>query len=221
MCFHLSLVAWEYHRVRPKWFLHLWYVWHKLCTYLAPIITPKSPRSYIRCVQNISVSMVCLGQTVHRACFKISTIPKQTETSFHLSYITYEYHQVRQKWFLSLEYVWRKMCTYVAPKLTPSPNEPKQDLTWPMSPRDPSGVSKMISEPMVHLAQPTHLSYTQFQTDWNKIPQDPRYLAVPLGASKPISEPMVHLAQTMHLSCTDNNTISKWTKTRFDITHVT
>jgi hypothetical protein len=36
-----------------------------------------------------------------------------------------------------------------------------------------------------------------------------------------ISEPMVCLAQTVHISCTDTNTISKWTKTRFHMTHVT
>jgi hypothetical protein len=32
---------------------------------------------------------------------------------------------------------------------------------------------------------------------------------------------MVRLAQTVHLSCTNTNTISKQTKTRFDMTHVT
>jgi hypothetical protein len=32
---------------------------------------------------------------------------------------------------------------------------------------------------------------------------------------------MVRLMQTMHLSCTDTNTISKWTKTRFHMTHAT
>jgi hypothetical protein len=36
-----------------------------------------------------------------------------------------------------------------------------------------------------------------------------------------ISELAVCLAQTMHLSCTDTNTVSKWTKTRFHMTHVT
>jgi hypothetical protein len=32
---------------------------------------------------------------------------------------------------------------------------------------------------------------------------------------------MVRLAQTMHLSCTDTNTVSKWTKIEFDMTHIT
>jgi hypothetical protein len=35
--------------------------------------------------------MVCLGQTVHQSCLKISTISKRTEMSFHLSLITKVY----------------------------------------------------------------------------------------------------------------------------------
>jgi hypothetical protein len=34
-------------------------------------------------------------------------------------------------------------------------------------------------------------------------------------------EPMECLAQTMHLSCTGTDTVSKWTKMRFHMTHVT
>jgi hypothetical protein len=33
--FHLTHVALEFHRVRPKWLPSLWCIWHKLCTYLA------------------------------------------------------------------------------------------------------------------------------------------------------------------------------------------
>jgi hypothetical protein len=39
--------------------------------------------------------------------------------------------------------------------------------------------------------------------------------------SKMIFEPMVRSAQTVHLSCIDANTVSKWSKTRFDMNHVT
>jgi hypothetical protein len=44
--FHLTLIAQEYHRVRRKWFLSLWYVWRKLCNYLAPTLTlyPNKPK---------------------------------------------------------------------------------------------------------------------------------------------------------------------------------
>ena len=41
--------------------------------------------------------LVCLAQTMHISCVKISTISKRTEMSFHLSLITYEYHQVDPK----------------------------------------------------------------------------------------------------------------------------
>jgi hypothetical protein len=72
-------------------------------------------------------------------------------------------------------------------------------------PQDPrlqlvlSGVSKMIFE----------------------LPLVPRLLGVPSAVSKTISKPLVYLLQTVHLSCTDNDTISKWTKMRFHMTHVT
>jgi hypothetical protein len=36
-----------------------------------------------------------------------------------------------------------------------------------------------------------------------------------------ISEPVVRLAQNMQLSRTDANNVSKWTKMRFNMAHVT
>jgi hypothetical protein len=63
--FHLSLITKEYHRVRPKRFLSLGYIRCKPCTYLASrfAVSPNelnqastwasSPRSTIRCVQNV------------------------------------------------------------------------------------------------------------------------------------------------------------------------
>jgi hypothetical protein len=60
-----------------------------------------------------------------------------------------------------------------------------------------------------------------YQMNWIKHPLELSHLGVLLGASKTISEPTICLAQTMHLSWTDTNTISKWTKTRFHMTHIT
>jgi hypothetical protein len=57
--------------------------------------------------------------------------------------------------------------------------------------------------------------------NWVKHPLELRHLGVSSGASKTISKPMLCLAQIVHLSWTDNNTISKWTKTWFHMTHVT
>jgi hypothetical protein len=57
--------------------------------------------------------------------------------------------------------------------------------------------------------------------DWIELPLEPHHYGVSLDASKMISEPMVRLAQPVHLSCTDTNTVSKWTETRFHMTHIT
>jgi hypothetical protein len=92
-------------------------------------------------------------------------------------------------------------------------------IELPLEPRHlgvPTGASKMISEPMVHSAQTMHLS-----NELSQHPLEIHHLGVLLGAFKMISEPTVCLAQTMHLSCTDPNTISKLTKMRFHMTHVT
>jgi hypothetical protein len=57
--------------------------------------------------------------------------------------------------------------------------------------------------------------------DRTKLPLEPRLLGVASSASKMISMPMVCSVQTVHLSCNDTNTVSKRTKTRFHMTHVT
>jgi hypothetical protein len=66
-----------------------------------------------------------------------------------------------------------------------------------------------------------HQEYHYRQTDQTELPLEPRHLGVPSSASKMISMPMVCSLQTMHLSCTDTNTVSKWTKTIFHMTHIT
>jgi hypothetical protein len=78
--FHMTHVTKEFHRVRPKQFLSLWYIRHKMCTYLAIrlALSPNglkrestwalSSSSCIRCVQMISKPMVCSTQTVHLSC---------------------------------------------------------------------------------------------------------------------------------------------------------
>jgi hypothetical protein len=153
--------------------------------------------------------MVRSVQTVHLCCVKISTIPKWNESSFCLSLVTYEYHWMCLKWFLSLWYVSRKR-TNLAPKLALSPNGPKWDSTWTSRIGLSSGASITISEPMVCSAQSMHLSYVKICTLFKRT-ESSFHLEVSLGAAKTISEPMVCLAQTMQLSCIDTNTISKRT----------
>jgi hypothetical protein len=79
--------------------------------------------------------VVSSAQTVHLSCVKISTISKRTESSFHLSLVTYENHGMRPKLFLSLWYVCHKPWTYLSLTLTQSPITPKEDSTRPTSPR--------------------------------------------------------------------------------------
>ena len=113
-------------------------------------------------MQTISEPMVRSAQTVHRSCVKISTISKWTEMSFQFSFITLEYHWVHPKQYLSLWYIWRKLCTYLALTLTPLPNGPNAH-----DPRHlgvPSGASKTISEPMVRSAQTVHRSCVKIST---------------------------------------------------------
>jgi hypothetical protein len=169
--------------------------------------------------------VVCSAQIVQQSCIKLSTISKRTELSLHLSLVTMEYHWVCPKQFLSPWNVWCKPCTYLAPTLTLSPNRPKRDSTWPMSPR--SYIACIQNDfwacctfgekhaPILH--QDLHY----LQTDWIELPLEPRHHGVSLGASKTISKPMVCFLQTVHLSCTDTNTVSKQTKMRFHMTQVT
>ena len=44
MSFPLSFVTKEYHQVRPKRYLSLWYVWHEPCTYITLTQTPSPNR---------------------------------------------------------------------------------------------------------------------------------------------------------------------------------
>jgi hypothetical protein len=169
--------------------------------------------------------MVRSANTVHSSCVKISTISKWTETSFHLSLVIEEYHRVRPKWFLSLWYVWCKPCTYLAPTLTPSPNEPKQDSTWPMSPRSSIGCiqndCRAYGSFIVNSAPILHQDCHNLPTDQNELPLEPRHLGVSWVHPKWFLTLWHVWHKTMHLSCTDANSISKLTRTIIHTTHIT
>jgi hypothetical protein len=66
-----------------------------------------------------------------------------------------------------------------------------------------------------------HWHQQRLQMERNEISQDPRHIGLPSGVSQIISKPMVRSAQTMHLSCVKISTISKWTKTSFQLSLVT
>jgi hypothetical protein len=137
----------------------------------------------------ISELTVCLAQTVHLSWIKISTISKRTEISFHLSLVTKEYDPEHSQWFLRLWYVWCKLW-YLAPTLTLSTNRPKQDSTWPTSPR--SSIRCVHNDFWVYssfganCAPILNQDELYFQTDQNELPFERHHLGVPSGVSKTI-----------------------------------
>jgi hypothetical protein len=135
----------EFHRVHLKWFPILWYVWHKRCTCLASRLAlsldgqnrASTWASSLR-IPSVASKMILepvvhSTQTMHLPYVKISTISKWTKMSIHLSLVTYEYHRVCPKRFLSQWYVWCKPWIYLALTPTLSPNGSQRDFTWPMS----------------------------------------------------------------------------------------
>jgi hypothetical protein len=87
----------------------------------------------------ITEPMVPLAQTMHISCTDTNTISKWTETIFHMTDVTKEFHWVHPKWILSLWYVWHKPWTYIASRLPLSPNRLNHASTWDSSPRSTIG----------------------------------------------------------------------------------
>jgi hypothetical protein len=122
-------------------------------------------------------------------------------------------------------YVWRKPCTYHAPKLIVSPKGPKGDFTWPTSPKSSIGCVQNNFWGYVTFGAncgsilDRDLHYLQI--DRNKILHDPRHLGVLSGASRTIFELTVHSAQTVQLWWIKISTVSKCTETRFHSSLVT
>ena len=127
--------------------------------------------------------MVCSMQTMHLPCIRISSISKLTEPSFHLSLFTQEHQIVRPKWILRLWCIRRKLCTYLALKLTMSTNGPKQDSIWHTSSRSSIGCVKMISMHIVCFLQTMHfasrLALSPNKSNWASTwASSPRYQQV-------------------------------------------
>jgi hypothetical protein len=108
--------------------------------------------------------MVRSAQIVHLSCIKICTISIQTEMSIHLSLVTLEYPRVRLKGFLSLWYVWHKLCNYLALTQALSPNGPKRDSTWCTSPSNSIVCVQNGFVTLVRLAQTKHQSLIKSNT---------------------------------------------------------
>jgi hypothetical protein len=115
--------------------------------------------------------MVCSVQTVHLSCVKISTISRRTKMRFCLSVITLEYHRVHLKRFLTLWYVRRKPCTYLASRLELSRNGPKWASTWASSSSYSIGCIENNFLACGMFIAPVHLSctYTNTVSKWTEM----------------------------------------------------
>ena len=124
----------------------------------------------------ISEPMVHSAQTVHLSCTDTNTVSKWTKKRFHITHGTLEFHR-----------------TYLAPTLAPS--RPKQDSTWPTSPRSTIGCvqNDFRSYGMfgANHAPILRQDWHHLQMDQNELSLEPHHLRVPLGASKMIFEPLV------------------------------
>jgi hypothetical protein len=139
--FHTTRITYEFHRVRPKLFMSLWYIQCKPCTYLVSGLA-LSPNGLNRAPPNprllgvpsgasktIYEHIVCLTQTKHLSGTDANTISKQIETRFRTTHVTKEFHRVPPILFLSLWYVQRKPCTNLASRVALSPNGPNRAST--------------------------------------------------------------------------------------------
>jgi hypothetical protein len=159
------------------------------------------------------ISNWCLSQTVHLSYTDTNTISKCIEMRFQMINVTKKIHRVRPKWFMSLWYVRRKSCIYLALRLVLSPNRPKWGSTWASSPRS---TIRCVQNDFcaygtfgANRAPILHWRYHCLQMEYHRV------------RSKRIFLPMVRFAQTMQLSCTDTTTISKWIEMWFHMTNVT
>jgi len=114
---------------------------------------------------------------MHLPCIRISTISKLTEPSFHLSLFTQEYQIVRPKWFPRLWCIRRKLCTYLALKLTISKTNRSKIPYETRHLGVPLGASKFFSKHMVCSLQIMHLSCIKIstisKTDQTELPLEP------------------------------------------------
>jgi hypothetical protein len=175
--------------------------------------------------KTISEPMVHSAQIVHLSCTDTYTTSRRTETRFHMTHVTSEFHRVRQKWFLILWYVRCKPCTYLVSRLGQSLNELSQASTWASSLRN---TTRCVQNDLwangmfgANRAPILRQDYHYLETDWTKLALEPRHLGVPPGAFKMIYEPIVCLAQTAHLSCVKITIIPKWTESSFHMSLVT
>ena len=108
--------------------------------------------------------MVRLAQTVHLSCVETNTFSKLTETSLHLTHVTYEFHRVRPK--MTSEPIACSAQTVRLFCFETNTISKRTETSLPLThvPRVPSGTAKTISMPMVHSAQTVHIFCAKINT---------------------------------------------------------
>jgi hypothetical protein len=175
----------------PIWFPCSRYIRRKPCTYLVSRLT-LSPNGLKRASswpmlpvpsgvsKMIFMPEVHSAQTMHLSCVETNTISERTETSFHLTYITYEYHRVCLKWFLCSRYIQHQQYTYLVSRSTLSPNVPKRVRTWSTSPR--SAIRCIQNDFWAYGTFSASHTPILHQIDQNELPFHPHHVRVPSGA---------------------------------------
>jgi hypothetical protein len=153
----------EFDRVPPILFLSIRYVRRKPCTNLASRVAYlQTDRTELRheprhlgvpstASKIICLSLVCLTQTEQLSCSDNNTVSKRTKTRFDRTHVTYKFHRVHPKLFMSLWYVQCKSCTYLVSRLALSPNGRNRAPPDPRHLGVPSTASKTVYEIMVRL----------------------------------------------------------------------
>jgi hypothetical protein len=133
-------------------------------------ILPTSPRCSIGCAQNDFQARGAFNTNHAPIWAEINTFSKQTEVSFHLTYITLEFHRVCPKRFLSQLHRQCKPCTYLVSRLALSPKRPKRASIWPTLSWSSIGCTENDSKFMVRPSERMHLHCAEINTisKWTK-----------------------------------------------------
>ena len=135
--FHMTHVIKEFHRVHPNWFLSIWYVPCKPCTYLASRLALSQNRSnrastwasspkYQQVLPKWFLRLWCIR------CKPCTYLAPKLTLFLNIPKRDYIRHTSSRS---SIGYVPCKLCTYLASRLALSRNRPNGASSWASSSR--------------------------------------------------------------------------------------
>ena len=154
--FYMTHVIMEFHRVCPNWFLSIWYVPCKSCTYLASRLALSPNRSnrastwasspkYQQVLPKWFLRLWCIRRKPCTYLAPNLTLFLNRPKRFHMTQVIKEIHQVHPNWFPSIWYVSCKPCTYLASRLALSLIDRTELPLEPLHLGVQTGASKMVS----------------------------------------------------------------------------